>query len=337
MINGHGDDTYRYQEEIRINFSSNVYYGVSHTKLFQHLTSCWNRVCAYPEPQPYTAEQALADTLRLHPEEVCMTNGATEAIYLIAQAFSKRCSGILMPTFSEYADACRLHGHRVKDVYDPEHLPAEADIIWVCNPNNPTGHVIPLSTLKTWLEKYPSTLFVIDQSYEHFTEEALFTAHQAVAYPNLILLHSMTKQYALPGLRIGYLTASAHLTARIRRVRMPWSVNQPAIEATLYLLSHAQDFAFDLHALLLERQRTAQKLAATGVLEVWPSQTHILLVRLRTGKASALKEYLATQRGMLIRDAANFEGLNEQYFRIAIQKPEDNDQLVEAIQEWIYL
>ena len=76
-------------------------------------------------------------------ESVCLTSGATEAIYLVAQAFSGRGSCILSPTFSEYADACRLHGHQVQSIYTTDHLPEDVDVVWICNPNNPTGAVLP--------------------------------------------------------------------------------------------------------------------------------------------------------------------------------------------------
>lgn len=86
-----------------------------------------------------------------------------------------------------------------------------------------------------------------------------------------------------------------------------------------------------------ERQRVAQRLAALGCIDVWPSQTHILLCKLRMGKAAALKDYLATEYGLLIRDASNFQGLNDSFFRIAVQDKTENDTLIRAIEEWICL
>ena len=80
----------------------------------------------------------------------------------------------------------------------------------------------------------------------------------------------------------------------------------------------------------------AEKLEALHMAEVWPGQTHFLLARLRMGKASALKDYLAETHGMLIRDAGNFEGLDGRYFRIAVQQPEENDRLMAAIEEWMF-
>jgi threonine-phosphate decarboxylase len=335
MRNGHGDDAYNYPN-ITSNFSSNIYNKVDHTALFAHLNERMPSIIHYPEPEPATLERALARHLRLEEaEDVCVTNGATEAIYLMAQTFADSVSAVRMPTFSEYADACRLHRHRVLPFYRLEDVPAEARLVWICNPNNPTGEVYDKGRLRELIERRAETLFVVDQSYESFTLHALFTPREAAQLPNLVVLHSFTKQFAIPGLRLGYLTGSAALLGEVRLHRMPWSVNQLAIEAGLYLLRHESDYALDLTALLAEKDRVAKALQALGVLEVWPSETPFMLVKLRMGKASALKDYLAQEHGMLIRDASNFQGLDAGFFRIAIQTPGENDRLIKAIESWI--
>lgn len=335
MIEGHGDDAYKYKA-IKINFSSNVYNHVDHSGLYQYLSRQMESIRTYPEPEPYSLEKVLAERFRLSSEEVCVTNGATEAIYLIAQTFRSQISAILMPTFSEYADACRLHGHKVVPIYNLNCLPDRGRLIWLCNPNNPTGEVREKEALTACIKQNRQRIFIIDQSYEFFTQKALLTAREAAEFPNVILLHSMTKRFAVPGLRLGYITACKELLHEIRTQRMPWSVNQLAIEAGHYLLSSSQ-CDIDISLLLKEKERLAQSLLSIGGMEIWPSDTHYMLVQLRMGKAAALKEYLATEQGILIRDASNFEGLNEHFFRIATQTPEENDKLVESIKKWTYM
>ncbi|WP_288153358.1 threonine-phosphate decarboxylase [Phocaeicola sartorii] len=335
MIEGHGDDAYKYKA-IKINFSSNVYNHVDHSGLYQYLSRQMESIRTYPEPEPYSLEKVLAERFRLSSEEVCVTNGATEAIYLIAQTFRNQISAILMPTFSEYADACRLHGHKVVPIYNLNRLPDRGKLIWLCNPNNPTGEVREKEALTACIKQNRQRIFIIDQSYEFFTQKALLTAREAAEFPNVILLHSMTKRFAVPGLRLGYITACKELLHEIRTQRMPWSVNQLAIEAGHYLLSSSQ-CDIDISLLLKEKERLAQSLLSIGGMEIWPSDTHYMLVQLRMGKAAALKEYLATEQGILIRDASNFEGLNEHFFRIATQTPEENDKLVESIKKWTYM
>lgn len=336
MIEGHGDDAYKYKA-ITINFSSNVYNHVDHSGLHQYLFRQMAGIRTYPEPEPYSLEKVLAEQLHLSGKEVCVTNGATEAIYLIAQTFRNRNSAILMPTFSEYADACRIHGHKVVSIYNLDYLPANVKVVWLCNPNNPTGEVRDKKVLLECIMKHPDCFFIIDQSYEFFTNKPLLTAKEAVGLSNVILLHSMTKRFAVPGLRLGYITACNDLLHEIRMQRMPWSVNQLAIEAGYYLLQSSTEYDIDIPLLLNEKERLVQSLLSVGGMEIWPSDTHYMLVRLRLGKAAALKEYLATEHGILIRDASNFEGLNEQFFRIATQTPEENDKLVECIKKWTYI
>ena len=343
MIEGHGDDSYRYARPIVSDFSSNVYGQIDLQPLKEHLCRSMELIGHYPEPEPYTLEACLAERKQLPPGSVCVTNGATEAIYLIAQTFRGTQSVILQPTFSEYEDACRLHGHRVSSLYTlPDErtgyrLPPEIRMCWLCNPNNPTGGLIAKPMMECLIEANPEVCFVIDHSYAHFVLQPLCSDQWLVDRPHVLVLHSLTKQYAVPGLRLGYITGNAGLLQRIRANRMPWSVNQLAVEAGMFLLTHDLSSSVDMAAYLREASRLRRRLEAIGGLDVWESQTHFMLVRLRMGRASALKEYLANEYGILIRDASNFNGLDERYFRLATQTPAENDRLVEAIARWFAL
>lgn len=339
MIEGHGDDLYKYNRPIIANFSSNLTNWIDPTPLKDYLREHVDEaVSAYPEPQPYTLEARLAEAWGIHPDQVCATNGATEAIYLIAQSYAGGRSAVLQPTFSEYADACRIHGHRVTSLFQwPEHdrLPEDLQMLWLCNPNNPTGEVVDKLRLTRLAENNPHVLFVIDQSYEDFTLQPLLTAREAAEMPNVLLLHSLTKRYSMPGLRLGYVTGNASLLRHLRTRRMPWSVNGVALLAGLFLLEHPEAMPFNLVECLKETARLQALLRRTGGMDVWDTDTHFMLVRLRIGKAAALKDYLALEHGLLIRDASNFEGLDGAYFRISTQQPEDNERLVNAIGQWM--
>lgn len=339
MIEGHGDDLYKYHRPIIANFSSNLTNWIDPTPLKDYLHEhVGEAVSTYPEPQPYTLEARIAGVLGIHPDQVCVTNGATEAIYLIAQSYAGGRSAVLQPTFSEYADACRIHGHRVTSLFQwPEHdrLPEDLRMLWLCNPNNPTGQVVDKSRLIRLAENNPHVLFIIDQSYEDFTLKPLFAAREAAEMPNVLLLHSLTKRYSMPGLRLGYVTGNASLLHHLRTHRMPWSVNGVALLAGLFLLEHPEAMPFHLAECLEETARLQTLLRRTGGMDVWNTDTHFMLVHLRMGKAAALKDYLALEHGLLIRDASNFEGLDATYFRVSTQRPEDNERLVNAIGQWM--
>ncbi|MDR1221575.1 MAG: pyridoxal phosphate-dependent class II aminotransferase [Tannerella sp.] len=333
MLYGHGDDSYKYGN-IKANFSSNIYGKTDLSGLYRHLSARMACLTAYPEPEPASLETQLAATYGLQPDEVCVTNGATEAIYLIAQAFRDRKSYILQPTFSEYADACRLHAHTVKPVYSINAIDGNADLVWLCNPNNPTGEVRPENTLMTLIKSHPSVCFVIDQSYEDYTYKSLFSAAKAVEMSQVILLHSAAKRYAIPGLRLGAVTAPAALLQQIRRQRMPWSVNAMAIEAGYFFLQNRPLPPAFTDDLLKETERLRNAVENLKIADVWPTDTHFFLLRLRIGKSGLLKKYLAEEHHILIRDASNFEGLNDTFIRIATQTQEENNLLIKALEEW---
>ena len=312
MIKGHGDDIYQYAQ-IRMNFSSNI---CQHTDLSALKTHLADRLCLignYPEPEAWSLERLIARRHNIPAECVVVTSGATEAIYLVAQAFPYRHT-IPTPTFSEYEDACRMF---------PLQHPLTS--FWLCNPNNPTGCAIGPDDLRRLAGQHD--LLVIDQSYEDYTAAPMLSPQEAVDMGNVLQLHSLTKAYGIPGLRIGYITASPRLTAQIRRYLRPWSVNALAIEAGRYLMEHGQPARPDL----AEAQRLRRSLIATGALTVSETHTHFMLCEMHSRTAAELKAWLASEHGMLIRDAANFRGLTARHFRVAAQTPQENDALVKAI------
>ncbi|MCR5820200.1 MAG: aminotransferase class I/II-fold pyridoxal phosphate-dependent enzyme [Bacteroidaceae bacterium] len=348
MINGHGDDLYRYAD-ICYNFSSNIYNRFCHDGLYECLAAALPSVTNYPEPSATALEAALAGSMGIEPSQVIATAGATEAIYLIANMFRRSTSFIFQPTFAEYGDACRIYEHRIKPVYSlniaTEYAAAAKEdsvwderpsaLFWLCNPNNPTGMVIDKEEMVRVVSSHPNCLFVIDASYADYTSCPTISAQEGVALPNLILIHSMTKEYGVPGLRLGYLTAPSALAEQMRRLRMPWTVSALSMRAAKYLLDNKAKYQLPLEELLRQRQRIADAFAATKVIDVWPSDSHILLCQLRIGHASALKDWLAENRHILIRDASNFEGLDSSFFRIAAQGEEENSILINAVREWI--
>lgn len=335
MIEGHGDDIFRYGDKIRANFSSNVYNHFSHRNLVAAISDWGNLIAHYPEPVPRALEKTLAGQLGVTPENIMVTNGATEAIYLTAMAFRGKRSAVVIPTFTEYADACRLHSHRLSYARSLAEVTDEMDVVWVCNPNNPTGQVFAKDLLLECFRGHKNVVFVVDASYAPFTALPLLTPEEACRMPNVVMIHSMTKAFAVPGLRLGYITACPALLEPIGRCRMPWSVGSIAIAAGLWLTGHREEYSLPLAQLLEERQRVSLLLNQLGGCDVAKSDTHILLCRLHHGTAAELKDFLIDEHGLLIRDASNFHGLDSSYFRIAVQTSEENDLLIEGIRSYL--
>lgn len=199
MIEGHGDDTFRYGTKIRHNFSTNICSGVDHTGLMAHLASLAGKISSYPEPSPRSVEKLLADEAGIDGDGcVMVTNGATEAIYLIAQMLRDRKSAIVGPTFREYQDACAIHGHSISHVTSLSAIPRDADAVWLCNPDNPTGKVSDKTELLALTDRHRNTIFIIDQAYSNYTALPLLTPAEVIGKENVVTLHSLTKRFAIP-------------------------------------------------------------------------------------------------------------------------------------------
>ena len=334
MINGHGDDIYSHGKKIVSNFSSNVYNKFDSSDLEKYLCDHISTIHSYPEPDAHTLKSIICKNLHIGSDEICITNGATEAIYLIAQLYRGAKTAVVIPTFSEYEDACRIQQHQLYFIDSLDNIESNTGLVWLCNPNNPTGKIYDADYLDRIVSNYPQTCFVIDQSYAGFTDKKVWSAKEALKYQNVIVLHSLTKCYAIPGLRLGYLTACSELTEKIAHFSMPWSVNQIAQLAGQYLL---QNTAYDFRECITESERVQNIIAGINGIKVYPSDMHYFLCRLDKGQASELKQFLIDRYEILIRDASNFRGLDERYFRIATQSPEENQELIKALQEWIKL
>ena len=323
MIEGHGDDLYRY-DNILMNFSSNIYNGTDLSALKDYLSSSLDVMRSYPEPSAASLEQMIARECGISPDEVLVTSGAVDAIYLIAQTYRHEGTcHVMQPTFREYEDACRVFGYEERE---------DGDLCWLCNPNNPTGDVMKVKDVLALARQH--RLLIVDQSYEDYTEAPLLQPADDVGRDDIILLHAMTKRYAVPGLRLGYVTASALIISRLQEQYRPWAINALSLEAGKWLVQRGKTAIPDLPSYLAETQRLRAMLNEIEGIEAQQTQTNFFLCTIRQTTAAELKEYLAHEHGILIRDASNFTGLTPHHFRIATQSPAENDALVAAIRNY---
>lgn len=334
MTNGHGDDRHLYPgTSILHDFSSNVPPCPDHTELWAHINQHQELITRYPEPEPYSLEEEIANKYGISPNSVLVTNGATEAIFLIAHHLKGKHSGIVQPTFSEYLDASLLYEHTTEHLSTPFAPNPRVNAVWCCNPNNPTGTTWDHDQLLASILQHPKVCFIFDQSYHSFTPKPVLSHSEICAHPNIIAIFSLTKKYALPGLRLGYLVTSENQADEIRKLRMPWSVNSLAIEAGHFLLN--REPFWEREKLIAERKRVVSLLEQNTQLEISPTDTHYFLAKLpASSTAQELKDWLVEHYGILIRNADNFPTLSAQHIRIAIQSPEDNNQLIKALSEW---
>jgi histidinol-phosphate/aromatic aminotransferase/cobyric acid decarboxylase-like protein len=308
----------------------------------------------YPDRSCRALRLALAARHRCDPAAVLPGNGANELIHLLARAVLRPGDAALVagPTYGEYAHACRLAGAAVVEVrarqeagfaLDAGRLIAAVDrarprLTWLCAPNNPTGEdAAPalVAELAARCADHGGTL-VLDRSYAELRRDALARPpDEAPAGPNLILLHSLTKTYALAGLRLGYLLAdhlaapAAETLSRVAALQPAWSVSSAAQAAGIAALADAEFLPASLPRLWTAGDALRDGLAGLG-LTVRRGALPFLLVR--TGDAAATRAALL-RRGLVVRDCASF-GLPA-WVRVAPRRPAENERLIAAWKELV--
>lgn len=335
MLQGHGDDSYRYSKKIIADFSTNVWYGGEPLGLKEYIFEQWSAINRYPEVMAESLCEMVAEHHHLNSNQILINSGTTESIYLIAQAFSGKKTTIITPAFAEYEDACKLYQHDLTFLRwsKIEEFPVlSTDLVFICNPNNPSGTAF--TQLESWVQQNPETLFVIDEAFIDFTVQINSSIPLIGKYPNLLIMHSLTKAYAIPGLRLGYIVAAEVLISKLKDLKQPWTVNTMALHAGKFIFENYQQIQIPLQDLLSEKENFVQKLGQNSSLTIYQSTTHFFLVETLKGDAAKLKQFLIEKHGLLIRDAGNFRDLTKQYFRVATLSPEKNNLLIEALDEW---
>lgn len=338
MLYGHGDNGYRLGGGIIADFSTNVWYGGEPAGLKEHLFRQWGQINRYPEVLGESLAAKAAAHHTLSPDNLLITNGTTESIYLLAQAYAGKTSAIVIPSFSEYEDACRIHGHEAVFIgWDDLKVSADnavgglPDLLWLGNPNNPTGAVF--SGMEALLRDHPHTLFVIDEAFIGFTRAIPSSVDLVHRHPNLVIMRSLTKTFAIPGLRLGYIVAAVHVIKRLQTLKMPWSVNTMALEAGHFIFDHYASIGVPLDSLLQDKETFVLQLRQSGIA-VQESHTHFFLCETPRGEARSLQEYLLNEYRILIRDAGNFRGLGPRHFRLATLNPHRNQLFINALEKW---
>ena len=195
--------------------------------------------------------------------------------------------------------------------------------------NNPDGNVFDKEFLLEIINRNKDVLFIIDQSYKDFTLKE--TLNFKNDFNNLIIINSATKIFNIPGLRLGYIFSSETIRLEIVKVRMPWSVNAFAVEAGKFFFKNSIDF--NLPKLLMERDYLISKLKDTGIFSISDSDTHYFTAKLLKGKSYKLKNILANDYSLLIRDASNFGETMNNHIRLSTQNRQANDYLIRSINE----
>ncbi len=307
----------------------------------------FDMITHYPDSDSTELKQALSRFHGVEETQVIVANGSTELIYLLPRLAGGSRGLIVAPAFSEYAKALNRAGMEVDYLkldaedgfrFNPEMLRKKLssgfDMMFLCNPGNPAGNLISRSCVGEVLElcRESGTFLVLDEAFMDFCEN-VSAKSIIVTSGNGVVLRSMTKFYAIPGLRVGYAMAASGLVKRLESIRGPWSVNTPAQVAALTSLSDKSHVRRTISFVETERSFLTGELARIGGMKPYPSAANYLLVRLEKGYAAGRLRLELMKRHILIRDCSNFEGLNSEFFRIAVRNREDNEKLLDSLRE----
>ena len=303
----------------------------------------------YPDRESLALRAALAGFLGVPAGRILVGNGASELIALAAVAFAQPDSYALIsgPTYGEYERAARLMGCRVvtccgaaEDNFAPlpdmiAHDLADvgARLVFLCSPNNPTGAIFPSDALARLVRRHPAALFVVDEAYQPFA--ARHGSALDLAADNVLVLRSMTKDFGLAGVRLGYAVGPEPIIEALRRVQPPWSVSAPAQAAGVAALG---DLAHRDRTLALLHQAKEALVAGLVRLGLSPLPSAVPFFLVPVGSGARFRSALL-RRGILVRDCASFAGPDPElvpmknYARISTRRPEENDRLLAAIRE----
>jgi len=298
-------------------------------------------IAHYPDTNSLMLTEELAKQYYgVEPTQIVIGNGVNECIHAVARSRPPGLMAIVQPTYTEYHRACLNAGHQVEhwvpegDDFQPTPFdPGRARMVWLCNPNNPTGRLWPREQLLSWIEANPRVDFVVDESFLVFRRDGHSLISRVRGLENLIVLRSLTKLFTLPGLRLGYLVAHPDRASALRSDQPWWPIGVLSQVAGLAALKDKPFVRRTQAWLKPERNLLLYKLDAfSDHLRSVLSETNFVLVRLQRISAEMLRHRLL-RHNICIRLATNrFIGLEGEYIRLAVRTRKENEQLLTALQ-----
>ncbi|RNB85619.1 threonine-phosphate decarboxylase CobD [Brevibacillus panacihumi] len=352
---GHGGDwvsaakRYGMPENGFLDYSANINPLGPPPSVITALQNHLHEMTRYPDPAHRAFRQALGKRLKQDEDWLLPANGAAEAMALALLALAPEKVGVVYPCFSEYAQLSEQFGAQVMGCFGREEngykaeesqlrqLFEQTDLVFVGSPNNPTGiryAKAELERMANWTSETDTWLIVDEAFLDFIDEDHPFTLADSLGdYPRVILMRSMTKMYAIPGLRLGYAIAHPDVIARMKAKQVSWSVNALALLAGERCL---EEFAYEEKTRKLiagEREYLRACLHTELGWQVWPGEANFLLVRSSEDWTAQELQAELGKKGILIRSCAMYPGLTPRDFRIAVRKREENEQLIDALRE----
>lgn len=330
----------------RIDFSANINPLGPPSLVKENWSSLINTVTDYPDPQGIRLKNLLSEREKIDSNQILLGNGGAEIITLIGRFLTGKKVVIVQPAFSEYEEVCRVNGCTIDyhllqsgswqwDTNGLAHKLKEADALFLCNPNNPTGVYFSKSILLNLLQlcQENECLLILDEAFYDFVFN-----HQSIVsyindYSNLLIIRSMTKMFAIPGLRLGYLLADSKVINTLSNFQSQWSINSVALKVGEWCLE-SDSYVMDTIALITKERRRLFAFYDQFSFKRSPSETNFYLLRDPSLEDQLpLFEFLL-EKGIIPRHTMNFPGVDGKWLRFAIKAPVDNDLLMEAMSAW---
>ncbi len=355
---------YGYENKV-IDFSANINpFGLSPnaSKILKDFKKLKFFTQNYPQiyPEPFIA--ALSRYHGIGKEHILPGAGATDLIFNIINFLNPKTTVIVEPSFSEYERAaaakaekskiihietCRscnfeLKGKSLSSLLKNIETLGKNDVVFAASPSNPAGTIINKEVIKFLLNliKNKNAFLVLDESFMDFCEE--FSSKSLLKkmrdYDNLIIIRSMTKFFAMPGQRLGYVFANPDITAKLGGTAAPWKITSLSAEIAVESLWDENYIGNTLSSINNLKTELYGKLKRLKSLEIIHGAANFILLKIKSDKFNAmdLKNYLLGC-GVLIRYCGDYYGLNDKYFRIAVKKRTDNDFLIKKLKEFEYM
>ncbi|WP_165921244.1 threonine-phosphate decarboxylase CobD [Paenibacillus albiflavus] len=357
---GHGGDIRTAEEafglakEQFVDFSANMNPLGPPEVIEEIIKTKWADVIRYPDPASRDLVHAIASYYDIPEASILIGNGAAELIDLLVREISPKVTGLARPSFTEYEDAVRhaegkIYSIPLSEEHDftlqsteIEQAISRTDLIFLGHPNNPTGKLVPRPIIDQIMENHHP--LILDEAFIDFLPDEwnVSQIRRAAAEPNLFVIRSMTKFYTIPGIRLGFMVAHPDLIGRLRERKVAWSVNflaQAIGEAVLDPQDGRNiEYANRTQAWLsVERLWLTEQLEALR-LRVTASEVNFLLFKIdeQMGLTIQQLQQQLGHKGVLVRDASLFNGLNNLYGRVAIRLRSDNERLVQALREILH-
>jgi len=343
-------EKYGLNEECFLDFSANINPLGASAKAIEAITSNLAAITMYPDPGAKSLRRAAAEWLGLPENMIMAGNGAVEIIYLLMKLVKPRRVLIPAPTFNEYEIAVLTNGGAVKDlplreaegfILDRNEVYSrwdDTDVLFICNPNNPTGTLTARGNLEEIIRQAAELgkTVVVDEAFMDFVRERenYSVIDMVSRYGNLFVLYSLTKFFAMPGLRLGIGLGSRQVIDKLNQIRDPWNVNCFAQLAGVASLADREYIHATIDYVAGEKQYLFNKIQAIkGFFPYPPGANYVFISVEGTGYTSAEVTALLGQQGILVRDCGSYKNLRPFYIRMAVRRREENEKLIEALQQ----